>query len=631
MPFGYTGKIAHVNMTDSSIEIEEKPDSWYRKYLGGRGIGGYYLLNDLAPGTDPLGPDNILVFAVSVVTGLPFPGNARASVVSKSPLTGGFGEAESGGNWGPELKFSGFDALVIQGKAEKPVYLYLHDGCIEIRDASGLWGLTTTETEKAIFEEIGDPKVKIACIGPGGEKLVRYSCITAGRYNVFGRTGMGAVMGSKNVKAVVVRGTTKPAAKDPEKIREIARWVAKNFNKPETCGLFYDYGTAGGVSMYNAIGSLPSNNFQGGTIEGAEKLSGESMKEQGLMIGKKRCFACPIACRKIARVTGSGHLDTDGDVHSPEYETIAALGSNCGITDPKVVIKASELCDEYGVDTISTGVTISFAMECVSRGLLEENVLGDTPLKFGNAEGLLKAIKLIGTRQGFGDLMAEGSRIMAARIGGGAEAYAVQGKGEELALQDPRGGKIGAAIGYAVAHYGGDHIQMEHDFQFGQEGPFLKSMEPLGVIKPVPTMSLGIDKVRFFVLNQILWGLYNMLDICIFVPAPGHTMTLSHVCDIVRAATGWETSLYELMKAGERGIVMTRVFNQREGFTAEDDQIPMRLTEPLQNGDSKGSRIDPEVIREAIDNYYSVMGWSGENGMPVKGKLMELDLEWLIQ
>ncbi|ADG83107.1 Aldehyde ferredoxin oxidoreductase [Thermincola ferriacetica] len=630
MPYGYNGKILCVNLTDGSTRMEEKPESWYRKYLGGRGIGAYYLLKDLPAGTDALAPENILVFAVSVVTGVPFPGNARASVVAKSPLTGGFGEAEAGGNWGPELKFAGFDAVVITGKSEKPVYLYLRDGQVEIRDAGNLWGLNTSETEKRIFDDTGDPRVKVACIGPGGENLVRYACITAGRHNVFGRLGLGAVMGSKNLKAVAVSGGKRPETKEPEKIKEISRWVAQNFNRPDTCGLFYEYGTSGGVAMYNAIGSLPSYNFQGGTIEGAEKLTGEYMKEQGLMIGKTRCFACPIACRKIARVENSGELDTKSEVHSPEYETIAALGSNCGITDPKVVIKAAEMCDEYGLDTISTGVTISFVMECAQKGILPKDLQGDMPVEFGSAETILRCIEMITYRRGIGDIMAEGTKRMAARIGNGAEALAVHGKGEELALQDPRGGKVGAAIGYAVAHNGGDHIQMEHDFQFSQKGPFLKSFEPLGVIEPVPTMDLGIDKVRLFVLNQIVWGLYNMLDICIFVPAPGHVLPLTGLCDLVKCATGWDTSLYELMKAGERGIVMTRIFNLREGFGVQDDVIPRRLTEPLTTGESKGSRVEPEQIQQAVKNYYEIMGWDHETGAPSPGKLKELGLDWLI-
>lgn len=630
MPYGYSGKILRVNLSDGKTEIEEKPATWYRKYLGGRGIGGYYLLKDLPPGTDPLSPDNILIFAASVVTGIPFPGNARASVIAKSPLTGGFGEAEAGGNWGPELKFAGFDAVVIKGRAVKPVYLYLRDGNVEVRDAQSFWGMTTSETEKAILDEIGDPKAKIACIGPAGENQVLYGCITAGRHNVFGRMGMGAVMGSKNLKAVVVRGTNRPETQNPERIKEIARWVAQNFNRPDTCGLFYDYGTSGGVSMYNAIGSLPSNNFQGGTIDGAEKLSGEYMKENGLMVGQTRCYACPIACRKIARVAGTGELDTKGEVHSPEYETIAALGSNCGVTDPRAVIKAAELCDEYGMDTISAGVTISFTMECVERGLLAEDELGDTPLRFGNAKAVLRAIEMIAYRRGLGEMMAEGTRRMAAKLGNGAKNFAVQGKGEELALQDPRGGKVGAAIGYAVSHYGGDHIQMEHDFQFSNDGPFLKSFEPLGVTEPVPTMDLGINKVRLFVLNQKIWGLYNMLDICIFVPAPGHTLTLPLLRDIINAATGWETSWYELMQAGERGIVMARVFNQREGFTTKDDTIPPRLTEPLQNGKAQGTRVNPDDLKQAIKHYYEIMGWDPETGIPSKGKLLELGLDWLV-
>lgn len=631
MPYGYNGRILHVDLSQGSTWIEEPSEAWYRRYLGGRGIGAFYLLKELAPNVEPLSAENLLIFAASVVTGLPFPGNARASVVAKSPLTGGFGEAEAGGNWGPELKFAGFDAVVIRGRAPRPVYLWLHDGEVEIRDASFLWGLTTRETTRRLQAELGDDRIKVACIGPAGERLVRYACISAGPHDVFGRTGLGAVMGAKNLKAVAVRGAKKPAAFAPERIREISRWVAANFKRPETCQLFYDYGTSGAVNLYNAMGALPGRNFRDGTIEGAERLSGEYMLENGLITGRTRCFACPISCRKIARIDEPGRFNTDGEVHSPEYETIGALGSNCGLNDPRAVIKAAQLCDDYGIDTISAGGTIAFAMECAERGLLAANALGDdVPLEFGNAEAVLRCLELIARREGLGDLLAEGSKRMALKLGGGALAFAVQAKGEELAVQDPRGGKIGAALGYAVGPLGGDHIQMEHDFLFATPGPALKSLEPLGVLEPVPAMSLEAEKVRLFILNQKLWSLYNMLDLCIFVPAPAHTLPLKYLEDLVAAATGWQTSLYELLEAGERGLVMARVFNLREGFTAADDTVPQRLLEPLQNGAAKGTAVDAEALAAAVRMYYSFMGWEEGAGVPHEGTLRRLGLDWLV-
>lgn len=628
MPYGYSGKILRINLSTGEMAVERQSKNWYRKYLGGRGIGAYYLLTGLKPGIDPLGEENLLIFAASVVTGVPFPGNARASVVAKSPLTGGFGESEAGGFWGPELKFSGYDAIVFEGKADKPVYLYIHDGEACLYDAASLWGKTTSETEKKIRAELDDRKIEVASIGPAGENRVLYAAIMAGDYNSFGRMGLGAVMGSKNLKAVAVRGTQKIKIKNPKKIKEINRWFFDNFNKPHTCALFYDLGTAGGVTLYNTMGALPSYNFQHGTINGGEALSGENIIEEGLMISKKRCFACPVACRKIARVDAPESLRTNGEVHSPEYESIAALGSNCGITNPRVVIKAAHLCNEYGLDTISTGGVIALSMEAAGKGLLPKDFLGSTSLQFGNSEALLKCIDLIAHREGAGELMSLGAKRMAQEIG--AEKMAVQSKGQELALQDPRGGKIGAALGYAVSTHGGDHIEMEHDFQFAQPGHFLKSMEPLGVIEPVPAMSLDVDKVRFFVLNQKVWGLYNMLDICIFVAAPGHTLSLYAIRDIVEAVTGWQTSLYELMEAGERGLVMARMFNLQEGFSVEDDDIPQRIKEPLKSGAVAGTNVDPCILKQAVHDYYGIMGWDEETGIPYRGKLISLGLEWLV-
>ena len=273
MPYGYSGKILRINLSTGEMAVERQSKNWYRKYLGGRGIGAYYLLTGLKPGIDPLGEENLLIFAASVVTGVPFPGNARASVVAKSPLTGGFGESEAGGFWGPELKFSGYDAIVFEGKADKPVYLYIHDGEACLYDAASLWGKTTSETEKKIRAELDDRKIEVASIGPAGENWVLYAAIMAGDYYSFGRMGLGAVMGSKNLKAVAVRGTQKIKIKNPKKIKEINRWFFDNFNKPQTCALFYRLGTAGGVTLYNTMGALPSFNFQHGTINGGEALS----------------------------------------------------------------------------------------------------------------------------------------------------------------------------------------------------------------------------------------------------------------------------------------------------------------------------------------------------------------------
>jgi aldehyde:ferredoxin oxidoreductase len=627
MPFGYNGKILNVDISTKNIFVEEKAESWYRKYLGGRGIGGYYLLNELKPGIDPLSAENILIFAASVVTGVPFPGNGRASVVAKSPLTGGFGESEAGGFWGPRLKFAGFDAVVFKGASEKPIYVYIHDGIVEMKDATELWGLTTREADRRIAEELKAPDLAMATIGPAGENLVRYACITAGANNVFGRMGIGAVMGSKKIKSVVVSGKNNLEIKDLSRIKEINKWFGDHFKDPDKNKVFFDMGTAIGINMYNEVGSLPYKNFQGGTIENGDKLSGEFMQENGYMVGKATCYACPVACRKTAIVEGHGKLDTNGIVHSPEYETLGALGSNCGITDVKAVIKAAQLCDEYGLDTISAGVTISFVMECVEKGILDKDILGiDVDANFGMTDAVLRSLDMITNRDGFGDLMAEGVKRLAEKIGADAQDIAVHSKGEELAVQDPRGGKVGAAIGYAVSHNGGDHINMEHDFQFNQEGPFLKSLNPLGIIEPVATMDLGFNKVKLFVINQKLWGLYHMLDICIFIPAPGHTMTLPDLNDIINSSTGWDTSLYELMEAGERGIVMTRLFNQREGFTAEHDTIPKRMTEPLINGKAKGSKVDISDMNKAIKYYYEMMGWNAEDGMPTKGKILQLGL-----
>lgn len=621
---GYTGKILHIDLSNSNYKIETPDEIFYRKYMGGRNFALYYLLKGLKPGIDPLSKDNILVFATSVVTGAPFPGNSRYTVASKSPLTNGYGESEASGFFGPELKKTGFDAIVITGKAKQPVYLYINNGEIEIKDARNLWGKSTGETHDLIRKQL-NKKVYIACIGPAGENLVRYACIIHEFNHVNGRTGMGAVMGSKNLKAIAVKGYYSIKLYDKEKIVKEAKWFAENFQKDATNKLLYEYGTSGGVILNDLEGLLPTKNFKYGHFELAKNLDGKYLKEQGLIIGKHGCYACPVKCKKIARIKKEAYQN-DPRYGSPEYESISALGSNCSIGDPEVVIKANELCNKYGLDTISTGAVIAFAMECGEKGYLKDD---NIKLEFGNSYTLLKLIEIISKREGLGSLLAEGVKRVSESLGEETESFAMHVKGEELAMQEPRG-KVGAGLGYAVAPTGGDHIQMEYDTQFESETNFLKSMKPLGILEAVSAKSLGPRKVKLFTYNQQLWGIYMVLDICIFVGVPGHTFGLENIVNIVKAATGWNTSIFELMKVAEKGLTMARAFNLREGLSKNDDKLPKRLYEGIENGNNAGSKIDEYELKKAIELYYRLMGWD-KDGVPEDFKLYELELDWLIK
>lgn len=631
MPYGYQGRILHVNLTNGKIWEEEPGEDFYRKYVGGRSLGLYYLLKNLPPGIEPLSPENILVLATSPTVGAPFPGNARHSVMAKSPLTLGFGESEAGGFWGPELKKSGYDAVVIRGAAENPTYILIDDGDIKLFNAQDLWGKGIQETREILRRR--HDKAQVLCIGPAGEHLVRYASISAGPHNMNGRMGLGAVMGSKNLKAVVVKGTKATKLYDLETVKEMSRWFVQHFREDPTDRLLNEAGTAGGVELYNELGSLPAFNFKSGTIEGADKLSGFTWKREGLMTEASSCFACPVACRKTVRFQSPFERGRWVTSHSAEYESLAALGSNCGITEGREVLALAALCDDLGLDTISTGDVIAFLMECAEKGLLTGGMWEEAhkvKLAFGNASAAYWLITKIAYREGIGHLAAEGIKRLCEKIGPAAKSFAMHAKGEEIALQEPRGQKVGAALGYAVAPQGGDHIQMEHDFQFAAAGPFLESMEPFGIIEPIPAVDLGPKKVRIFVVNQILWSLYNVFDICIFVGPPGHTYRPDHLLNIIRAVTGWNTSWVELFDIGRRSLTLARCFNLREGFSAADDWIPDRFFEPLEGGASAGNAISKEKLKKAIKLYYSLMGWDAVSGVPTEATLHYLDLSWLL-
>lgn len=624
MAYGYNGKILRVDLSSGKISVDEPDEVFYRRYIGGRSLALYYLLNEMEPGVDPLGPDNLLIFAPSVLTGAPIQGVSRFSVACKSPLTGTYGEGEAGGHWGPELKFAGYDAVVVKGKADKPVYLWVHDGEAEIRDASKIWGKTTKEAQDGIRKELGDEKIKVAQIGPAGEKLVRYACIINELSDANARGGMGTVMGSKNLKAIAVRGTKKINIKDPGKVTALVKWFNQNYMENADVSGLNRIGTSQYILALNTSGALPTKNFRDGVIEGAEKISGETMKET-LQIGQKACFACSVVCKRVVKVDGP--FKVDPAYGGPEYESIAALGSCCGVTDLKAVVKANEICNAYGMDTISAGVSVAFAMECFENGILTKKDTGGVDLRFGNAEAMVKVVEMIAKREGLGDILAEGVKSAAERIGKGAEKFAMHVKGKEIPMHEGRW-KTGVGLGYGVSPTGADHVQMEHDPCFEEKGFFIDQLNSIGILEPVPSLDLGPRKVRLFTYLQHWWSLGNCIDICLFTTAPARVWKIPQVVEMVNAVTGWDTTTWELMKVGERATTMARAFNVREGFTKDDDWLPERLFQPLESGPLKGTKLSKDVYREAIAAYYQVMGWD-ETGVPTKAKLEELDVGWV--
>ncbi len=614
MKNGFEGKILRVNLSKEKISPERLEEIFYRRYFGGRGLIAYYLLKELKQGIEPLGPDNKLIFACGPVTGAPVSGSGRNSVGAKSPLTGAYGEAEAGGYWGAELKRAGFDAIIFEGKASNPVYLWIHDQNVELRDASNLWGLEIKKSQETIQKELDDNRVKVAQIGPGGEKLVRYASVVNDMNHVAGRCGMGAVMGSKNLKAVAVKGSKRVKVHEPKRLGKLAKWMAQNVENL-AYGL-HTYGTGEAMDAMEETGNLPVRNFRDGDFPEVDFISAQAVKEK-LRVGMGTCYACAIACKKEVKVTEPWNVDPE--YGGPEYETLAALGSNCGVSDLKAVCKANELCQRYSIDTISTGVTISFAMECFEQGLLTKDDTNGLDLSFGNAQSLVKLVEMIGERRGLGALLGEGVKRAAEHIQKGSEELAVHVKGQEVPMHDPRL-KRGEALGYAVSPTGADHVHNIHDTFLFPELP--KRYKSLGILEAVPVEDFGPKKIRLYKYVGEWRTLNNFLVMCLFPP-----WSVRQKVQIVKSVTGWNTTAFELMKVVERGNTLARIFNIREGFTEKDDWLPPRFFQPKTSGALSETSVDPQKLQKAKLTYYDMMGWTGE-GIPKQSKLEELDIAW---
>lgn len=630
---GYNGQILRVNLTTGSHRVENPDEYFYRRYAGGRNIGAYYLLRDLPKGVDPLSPDNLLIFAVSMLTGSMISGQSRSSAVGKSPLTGGWGEAEAGGFWPAEFKAAGYDALILEGKCTEPSYLWIKDGTVELRPASHVWGKETGEAQEILIEEVGEKRARVKQIGIAGENLVRYACIINDLSHFYGRSGLGAVMGSKLLRAIVVRGTSKPDIADAQAMRDLTLDFNQSVKTHPALSVHQQLGTSKGVIPLNEAGMLPTKNFRGGTFEGAEGISGERMEET-ILVKNDTCYSCATRCKRVVAYDGP-EFKIDPIYGGPEYETIGSFGSGCLIDDIKIVAKANELCNKYGMDTISCALTISCAMECFENGLMTSEDTDGIDLRFGNADAMLACVEKAARRDGFGDRLAEGSRRLAANIGGSAPDFAMEIKGQELPAHEPRG-KWGVALGYALSPTGGDHLNAAHDPWFTVDADpetawvSLTDIRPLGITEPVPALYLGPEKVNLFTRLQDVWSLINVIDFCLFDMVPEFSKySLDEIVQAVRAATGWNVSLTELLLWGQRGVTLARVFNVREGITSKEDTLPDRLFEPIESGVFEGTAIPRVDFEKAVKLYYQMRGWD-KDGIPKPAALYALDLGWLV-
>jgi aldehyde:ferredoxin oxidoreductase len=621
--FGYNGKILRMNLSKRKITEDDLEERTAREFIGGRGLGAKILFAELKRGVDPLGPENKLFIATGVLTGIPFAGNSRYVIMAKSPLTGIWGEANSSGFFGPELKHSGYDAVIVEGKADVPVYLWINDGKAEIREAKHLWGKTTGETQEAIRKEVTDPKTRVACIGLGGENLVKYACIINDLNRAAGRTGMGAVMGSKNLKAIAVRGTRKIEFADEKKLMESVKAANREVWGGSYGDLLRKYGTDGDLDDLDATGRLPTKNFAKSSFNGAQKITGETMAET-ILVRPASCFACPVACIRI--VEAKKPYAVDPAYGGPEYETAAALGSLCMNDNLVAISKANELCNKYSIDTISTGVTIAFAMECYEKGLISKKEAEDIDLTWGNHKAIVRLIEKIARREGIGDVLAEGVKKAAKIIGRGAEAFAVEIKGQEVPMHEPRG-KKGLAISYATSNRGACHLQAEHDDIFEDEKWLCPEIGLTARKQSRNRLSLDKGKAKIVKVAGDLWALYDSLLTCKFTSYPEGGIGVARLTDLVASATGWNVTTQDLMTVGERAFNLCRAFDVREGITRKDDVLPPRFMGPLPDGPYKGETISRIAFNRTVDEYYALRGWDKKSGAPKRETLKRLRLQ----
>jgi aldehyde:ferredoxin oxidoreductase len=630
MLFGFAGKILHVDLTSGNITIEQPSEEFYRTYLGGSAMGTYYLFKNTPAGADPLGPENTLSFMISPTTGVSISGNSRMTATAKSPETGLIGDSQAGGFFPAELKFSGFDGIVLKGKSARPVYLWIHDGEAELKDASHLWGKITGDVEKMIRDELGDPKIEIAQIGPSGEKLVHFAAIMNMSNRANGRTGMGAVMGSKNLKAIAVRGHQKVKTADPAAITRLARMAPKRVEEnPDMKGL-QDFGTASVLNYQNTSGGLPTRNYTSGTFEQAEDLSGETMSET-ILKENDTCYACVVRCKRVVE-TEYKNKHVDPYYGGPEYETLSTLGSYCGIGDMNAVSLANQICDEAGLDTIACGATIAFAMDCFEHGYLTLQDTDGIDLRFGNADAMLAILDKITKREGLGDLLANGSAHAAKKIGKGAEDLVVAVKNHELPAHMPQV-KRSLALIYAVNPFGADHQSSEHDPGYTPDTASynLERMAEVGLTNPMSDRVIDREKVKMALTTEKNYCFMDTATLCQFVYGPAwQVYGPKEQAELLHATTGWEWTVDDVQKIGERRLNMLRAFNAREGVGRELDTLPKRLyDEPLKGGASDGVAVTRKEVEEALDIYFEMCGWDVATGKPTRTKLEELGLGWM--
>jgi len=607
----YTGKLLVVDLTSREISQQALNEGWARQFVGGSNLAARYLYDLIDAGTDPLGPDNPLLFMAGPLVGTAAPACGRHVVCARSPATGLWGEANTGGEFGARMRLAGFEGILITGQASQPVFLSVVDGQATLHDADDLWGLDVYATQERIKARPGYARASVACIGPAGERLVKLAAIINDEGRAAGRCGLGAVMGSKRLKAIAVNGQGKLPLADEVRFNQVLGQAFRELKDDTLVQMFRELGTSGGLEYQHLLGDLPTRYWTAGFFAGADKISGPAMAES-ILVKNGACYRCPIACWRITRVPDPSAGGRPIQVDGPEYETIAAFGSLILNDDLGSIAYAGHLCNAYGLDTISAGSTIAFAYALYNEGIISQEDTGGLALNWGDPAPLPRLLAMMAHREGLGDLLAEGSRAVEQHLG--VEGLAVQVNGLEVAMHDPRA-LSSMALVYATSPRGACHNQGDmYVVELGRDMP------ELGIVLTDRFESSG--KALATARCQNWRTFYNALIMCIFSnPSP------EHVVGLLSAATGWEVDLEEAMRIGERGWNLKRVINNRLGLTRANDRLPKALLTPLPDGGAEGQVPDLELM---LQEYYAVRGWDPATGRPTVEKLRELGLDDLV-
>lgn len=612
MAFVYAGKLLRVDLSSGALRFESISEADVRRYLLGSGLAAKIYYQEMDPGLDPLHPDSPLLAMNGLLTGTFSPTGCRSSWCGRSPLTGIWNEANMGGHWGAELRFAGLDGIIVTGRAAEPVYLWIHDGQAEIRPAGHLWGMEHFDLFEKLRGET-DPKAQVACIGPAGENLVRLAGVMQGgqeHARSGARGGMGALMGSKNLKAIVARGSDRPQYPDPKAFRAFVQQI-NAFIKNNSVGMS-QLGTPGGIIATELTGDLPLKNWsEGSWKEEVARISGQRIAET-IFARHTHCFACPIGCGKTVKIDDGPYGGVYG--HGPEYETLAGFGGNCQCDDLNAIARMNDLCNRYGLDTISTSAVLAFAMEAYEKGLLSREDAGGLDLTWGNAPAMIEALGQIARREGIGEVLADGVRAAAARLGPEAEAFAVHVKGMEMPYHDPRA-FVSMAPSYATAVRGACHLEgLSYWAGYGVRWPGWYDPEAYD-----PHDSTGQGKVAVDFQNYV--GVFNPLGLCKFILKA--TITPQNIAELMNAALGWDWTATDVVETGERLFNLKRLINLRLGITAADDTLPRRLlAEPRPSGGAAGVLPDLPAM---LEEYYQVRGWEAD-GRPSAERLAALNV-----